>query len=216
LIAAGFTVDCASPEGGEAPIDVKRSLNLDDPENKKFMEDPALVARIKNTIPLSKIDPDNYQVVHFAGGHGTMWDFPDNKDAQRIIRSIYEKGGIVAAVCHGPSVLVNVKLSDGKYLVDGKEVSGFTNNEEAAAGLTEIVPFSLENKLKERGAVFREGSLWQDEVSVSSVAGHHLITGQNPQSAASLAKKIVELSKTLKPELSATAKTRKKAAAPAP
>jgi putative intracellular protease/amidase len=216
LIAAGFTVDFASPEGGEAPIDVKRSLNLDDPENKKFMEDPALVARIKNTIPLSKIDPDNYQVVHFAGGHGTMWDFPDNKDAQRIIRSIYEKGGIVAAVCHGPSVLVNVKLSDGKYLVDGKEVSGFTNNEEAAAGLTEIVPFSLENKLKERGAVFREGSLWQDEVSVSSVAGHHLITGQNPQSAASLAKKIVELSKTLKPELSATAKTRKKAAAPAP
>lgn len=191
LVEAGFSVDFASPRGGAAPID-ESSRNLDDPENKKFLEDTDLVTRIRNTIPLAKVDPKKYQVVHFAGGHGVMWDFPDNEDLSRVAAAIYENGGIVAAVCHGPAALVNVKLSNGKYLVEGKDVNSFTDSEEKEVGLADTVPFLLESKLKGRGAKFHAGGNWENKVVVSE----RLITGQNPQSAAALARKIVELAKT--------------------
>lgn len=188
LIEAGFSVDFASPRGGAAPID-ESSRNLDDPENKRFLEDQDLLDRIQNTLALAKVDPKKYQVVHFAGGHGVMWDFPSNEDLNRIAAAIYENGGIVAAVCHGPAALVNVKLSNGRYLVDGKDVNSFTDSEEKEVGLADTVPFLLESKLKERGAKFHAGANWENKVVVSE----RLITGQNPQSAAALGKKIVEL-----------------------
>jgi putative intracellular protease/amidase len=127
--------------------------------------------------------------IFYAGGHGTMWDFPDNAQLASIAASIYERGGVVAAVCHGPSGLVNIRLSDGKYLVDGKEVSGFTNEEEKAMGLTDIVPFLLEDKLKSRGAKYSKAAAFQKHVVVSD----RLVTGQNPQSASGVGDGIAKL-----------------------
>jgi putative intracellular protease/amidase len=97
------------------------------------------------------VNPKEYSTIFYAGGHGAMWDFADNKELANIASKIYENGGIVAGVCHGPAGLVNIKLNNGKYLVDGKKINAFTNEEEAAVKLTNVVPFLLENKLKERG-----------------------------------------------------------------
>ncbi|WP_198555220.1 type 1 glutamine amidotransferase domain-containing protein [Siphonobacter sp. SORGH_AS_0500] len=108
-----------------------------------------------------------------------MWDFPENEALAAIGRKIYENGGVVSAVCHGPSALVNVTLSNGNYLVDGKKVNAFTNEEEVAVKLDKVVPFLLEEKLKERGALFEKSGLWQPHVTVDQ----RLVTGQNPQSA---------------------------------
>lgn len=191
LVQAGFTVDFASPNGRKAPLD-EGSLKLDDPDNKKFVEDKCLFHRLQNTIPLGKVNPAKYQVIHFAGGHGTMWDFPNSPDVSRVAAEVYENGGIVAAVCHGPAALVNVKLSNGKYLVDGKDVNSFTDAEEKEVGLANVVPFLLESKLRERGAKFHAGKNWENKVVVSG----RLITGQNPQSAAAVGKAIVEIAKT--------------------
>jgi len=181
-----FTIDFASPKGGLAPVE-KNSLKLDDPENKSFVEKFNITTGI-NTEATRDIDPSEYSVIYLAGGHGTMWDFPDDYHAHELVTSIYESGGIVAAVCHGPSALVNVKLSDGKYLIDGKKINSFTDSEEREVGKDLIVPFLLESTLRERGAKFDGGKNWGDQVVVDG----RLITGQNPQSATHLGKSIVE------------------------
>lgn len=190
LKEAGYNIDFASPKGGPAPLD-ESSRDTDDPENKKFLEDKELMGKLNNTLALKEVNSDRYQVIHFAGGHGTMWDFPDSREAQNVATDIYEHGGIVAAVCHGPAALVNMKTSDGKFLVDGKKVSAFTNAEEKEAELENVVPFLLQSKLKERGANFDEGDKWSDHVSISE----RLITGQNPQSAKSVGKAILDVAK---------------------
>jgi putative intracellular protease/amidase len=120
-----------------------------------------------------------------------MWDFPENADLSRIASDIYEQGGIVSAVCHGPSGLVNIRLSNQDYLVAGKTVAGFTNEEEAAVGLTDVVPFLLEKTLIERGATIEKAPNFQEKVVVSD----RLITGQNPASAAGVGEQIVALLK---------------------
>lgn len=186
LINAGFMVEFASPEGGNAPVE-KDSMKLDDPENKSFVDK----FNLKEYLPtqaMSDIDPQKYQVIYFAGGHGTMWDFPDNRDIQRVTAAIYENGGIVGAVCHGPSALVNVKLSDGKYLVEDKKINSFTDSEEREVQKDDIVPFMLETRLRGRGANFESAENWGNKV----VTDERLITGQNPQSASSLGKTIVQ------------------------
>ncbi len=188
LIEAGFTIDFASPKGGIAPLDPS-SLNLKDSENKNFYENKKLMAQLDNTISLKDVDSKKYQVIHFAGGHGAMWDFPTSKDLQKVTREIYENGGIVAAVCHGPAALVNVKLSNGKYLIENKRVSGFTDAEEKAIKLEKVVPFLLESKMKEHKAIFKEGKMWSEQVSVDG----RLVTGQNPKSAKKVGLEIVKL-----------------------
>lgn len=193
LVEAGYHVDFASPKGGAAPMD-ESSRDLDDADNKRFLENAKAVAQMQNTIPIVDIDTSKYQIIHFAGGHGAMWDFHNNEALDRVAASIYENGGIVSAVCHGPAALVNIKLSNGKYLVEGKDVSAFTDAEEAEAGLTEVVPFLLESKLRERGAKMHPAKNWQDQ----SIVSERLVTGQNPQSARSVGKKIVALAATLK------------------
>lgn len=182
---AGFSIDFASPEGGNAPVE-KDSLKLDDPENKSFVQKFSLREHLPTTA-MSDIDPHKYQIIYFAGGHGTMWDFPDNRDIQRVTAAVYENGGIVGAVCHGPSALVNVKLSDGSYLVQDKKVNSFTDAEEKEVKKDKIVPFMLESRLRERGGHFEAGENWSDKVIVDG----RLITGQNPQSASSLAHAII-------------------------
>lgn len=192
LVEIGYTVDFASPKGGAAPMD-ESSRKLDDVDNKRFLEDAGVMERIRSTIPIAKIDPAKYDVIHVAGGHGVMWDFPEDRELQRVVAGIYEHGGIVAAVCHGPAALVDIELSNGTYLVAGQDVSAFTNAEEEAVGLTQAMPFPLQTKLESRGAKFHAGGLWASQVSVSG----RLITGQNPQSARALATKVVEAAKAL-------------------
>jgi len=185
LHSAGYDIDFVSPKGGKAPVD---GLNLEDAVNKEFWENKEYRTKIENTMKPSEVDPSKYAAIFYAGGHGTMWDFPDNTELQNIARKIYENNGIISAVCHGPSALVNLKLSNGKYLVEGKKVNAFTNEEETAVKLENVVPFLLENQLKERGAIFEKSGLWQDHV----VADGRLITGQNPQSAKSVGEEILK------------------------
>jgi putative intracellular protease/amidase len=117
--------------------------------------------------------------VFFAGGHGTMWDFADSPAVQKVIREIWEAGGIVSAVCHGPAALVNARLSDGSYLVAGKKLAAFTDDEEAEVKYTKVVPYLLATTLKERGALHQPAPNWTENV----VTDGRLITGQNPASA---------------------------------
>lgn len=188
LEKAGLEIDIASPLGGKAPMDPS-SRDLSDEANRKFLEQPSLVAKLENTIALEKINPKEYGAILFAGGHGTMWDFADSKEINRITAQIFENQGVVAAVCHGPAALVNVKLSNGKFLVDGKHVTGFSNAEEEAAKLTAIMPFLLQTTLEERNAKYESAPLWQKKVVVDG----RLVTGQNPASAAGVGEAIAKI-----------------------
>lgn len=192
LTEAGYEVEFASPKGGKAPMD-ESSRDLKDEMNKKFIENKSVLSQLDKTTSLEKIDPKNYQIIHFAGGHGAMWDYHNSPALNKVTAAIYENGGIVSAVCHGPAALVNVKLSNGDYLVKGKDVSAFTDAEEVEAGMSKTVPFLLESTLRERGAKMHPGKNWTDQSSVSG----RLVTGQNPQSGHSVAKKILEVAKTL-------------------
>lgn len=176
LSGAGYEIDFVSPKGGNPPY---YGANADDPINQKFLADKKYQAKIQNTLKPSEINPSDYAAILYAGGHGTMWDFADNAELAVIAQKIYENNGIVSAVCHGPAGLVNIKLSNGKYLVDGKKINAFTNEEEIAVKLENVVPFSLETKLIERGAKFEKSGLWQSHVTVDQ----RVVTGQNPQSA---------------------------------
>lgn len=187
---AGLQVDFASPNGGVAPMDPK-SLDLTDPLNKEFYENKELMGLLANTKSLKSINPKKYRAIIFAGGHGTMWDFADSEAVSTVSRDIYESGGVVAAVCHGPAALVNIKLSNGDYLIKGKNVTGFTNEEEDIVELSKFMPFMLEDKLKERGATFLGAKAWSEQVVVDG----RIVTGQNPASASELGSKIVEILK---------------------
>lgn len=173
---AGYEIDFVSPKGGTPPVD---GFDLSDEVNRKFWENEEYHAKINNSMKPSEVNPDNYVAIHYAGGHGTMWDFADNAELAEIGQKIYENNGIVSAVCHGPAGLVNIKLSNGKYLVDGKKINAFTNEEEIAVKLEHVVPYMLETTLIDRGAIFEKSGLWQPHVTVDQ----RVVTGQNPQSA---------------------------------
>lgn len=176
LVDAGYEIDFVSPKGGESPID---GFTLDDPVNKLFWENKEYKEKIIHSMKPSEVDPSQYKGIYYAGGHGAMWDFPDNAEISAIATKIYEAGGIVGSVCHGPSGLINIKLSNDKYLIDGKHINSFTNKEEKIVGQTDIVPFSLETELRNHGAIYEESDPWQVHV----VVDQRVITGQNPQSA---------------------------------
>jgi putative intracellular protease/amidase len=163
-----------------------------DPINTAFLDDAALVARTRATMAIPAADPARYDAIFFAGGHGTMWDFPEDPGVQELIRVVYERGGVVAAVCHGPAALVHARLSSGAWLVAGKEVSSFTDEEEASVKLDKVVPFALESKLRARGARFVERPNFEPRVAVSE----RLVTGQNPASATGVAQEVVRLVET--------------------
>jgi putative intracellular protease/amidase len=156
------------------------------------------VALINHTIPISSVNPKDYDGVILPGGNGATYDFPSSKDVNRIVAAIYEQGGVVAAVCHGPSALLNATLSDGKYLIKGLKVTGFSNEEEAITeiliGKKQVVPFFLENELPKRGAIFEKVYVHEPLVIVSGSNGR-LITGQNPESALNVGEKVVEILK---------------------
>ena len=185
---AGYRVDFASPLGGFAPMDPK-SFDLEDPVNRIFWDTLAVVESVTNTLNLDEVDTDNYEAIFLAGGHGTMWDFAQSRSVVERVAQIYQQGGIVGAVCHGPTALLNVKLSGGRHLLDGKRVTGFTNDEEAAVKLTEIVPFLLESEMQSKGAIF----VAADNFKPNVVVDQRLVTGQNPASATAAAEAIVQL-----------------------
>ncbi|BAP30258.1 ThiJ/PfpI family protein [Chryseobacterium sp. StRB126] len=185
LHKAGYEIDFVSPKGGTPPVD---GFDLKDPVNKEFWENKEYKNKIDHSLTPSQVNPKEYSTIFYAGGHGAMWDLADNTELADIASTIYENGGIVAGVCHGPAGLVNIKLNNGKYLVDGKKINAFTNEEESAVKLTDVVPFLLENKLKERGAKFEKSGLWQNHV----VTDQRVITGQNPQSAKSVGEAILK------------------------
>lgn len=179
LDAANILVEFASIQGGEPPVD---GLDLEDATNARYWNDERFRNALRATHKLDDVDPSRYAAIFFAGGHGAMWDFPNSPAVARVTRDIYEHGGVVAAVCHGPAALVNVKLSDGSYLVAGKRVSAFTDSEERAVKLENTVPFLLASQLGERGARHEAAPDWTSKVVVDG----RLITGQNPQSASSV------------------------------
>lgn len=189
LTDAGYEIDFVSPKGGKAPVD---GFDLNDSINKEFWESPMYQEKVNNTLKPSEVQIADYAAIYYAGGHGTMWDFPENIELAEIAREIYESGGIVSAVCHGPSALVNIKLSDGEYIVKGKKINSFTNEEEKSINLDGVVPFLLESKLIERGAKFEKSGLWLPHVTVDQ----RVVTGQNPQSAEGVGNAVLqELSK---------------------
>jgi putative intracellular protease/amidase len=184
--AAGLAVDFASPQGGKPPMD---GVDRKDPKNAAVLDDSALMQRLGTTKKLSEVDIANYDAIYVPGGHGTVWDLPDDAHLQRIIATLWQRGGVVGAVCHGPAALVNVKLEDGRYLVDGQRVAAFTDDEERAAGLDGVVPFLLASTLKSRGARHEQVGLWQP----LAVVGERLVTGQNPASTQKVASAMVAL-----------------------
>lgn len=183
---AGYEIDFVSPNGGNPPVD---GFDLTDAENKEFWEDKYYHDKISHSQKPTEVKPGEYAAIYYAGGHGAVWDLPDNRQIASIAAKIYENNGIVSAVCHGPAGIVNIKLSNGKYLVDGKKVSGFTNEEEAAVKLDKVVPFLLEDKLIERGGFYEKAAPWHEHV----VTDQRLVTGQNPQSAHAVGKAVLAL-----------------------
>lgn len=183
---AGYFVDFASIAGGQPPQD---GMDREDPVQVEFTEDETVKASMYNTPKVSVVDPGQYHAVLLVGGHGTMWDFTGNQSLQELIASVYDGGGVVGAVCHGPSGLLDVELDNGVGLLSGRKVAAFTNAEEEAVGKSDVVPYSLQDKLEEQGATVKVADNWDDNVQVDE----RLVTGQNPQSAASVAKEMTKL-----------------------
>lgn len=185
--ANGFEVDVASPKGGEPQV------IIDDEDmgefDYAFLNDSIAQHKAKHTIPVREIVASDYEAVFFVGGKGAMFDFPDNKAIQSIIRELYQSNKVVGAVCHGPAALVNVILDDGHHLLKNKTISSFTNDEELLLipDAESIFPFLLQDKLIEQGAKFNEGAMYLETVSHDQ----NLITGQNPWSTWKLAEAMI-------------------------
>lgn len=188
---AGYNVTLASPKGGEAPIDPRSLSNIDD-KGQAFLDafaaDSSGRRVVPDTLSMSKLRSEEFDAVFFAGGHGTMWDFEEDPVVSDFASKIYTQGGVVAAVCHGPAALVNVRVHD-TWLLDGKRATGFTNAEEEAVELTDEMPFLLQTRMTERGATFIAGENFQANV----ISDERLVTGQNPASATGTAEAVVEL-----------------------
>lgn len=187
---AGAEITLASPQGDQPPLDPKSDLSETQTElTQRFHADSAAKAQLASTKKLSELSADEFDAIFFPGGHGPMWDMPDNATSIGLIEAFVKADKPVGAVCHAPVALVNVRGKDGEYLVKGKRVTGFTNSEEDAVGLSGVVPFLLENKLMERGARFSKAENWAPYVQVDG----KLVTGQNPKSSELAAAELLKL-----------------------
>ena len=184
----GIEVVIATPKGGQAPIDPKsEDPSFQTPATKRFYADKEAQKALRTTVKIKAVSQRDFNAVFYPGGHGPMWDLATDKNSIKLIQDFYNNSKPIAFVCHAPAALVNVKDKVGKYLVAGKKVTGFTNTEEAAVGLTQVVPFLLEDKLKERGGKYSQGSDWSSYVVEDGL----LLTGQNPQSSEEVATKLL-------------------------
>jgi len=187
---AGATITLASPKGGRPPLDPKSEL----PENqteltKRFRIDTAAQAELAHTKKLADVSADDFDAVFYPGGHGPMWDIANNATSIALIEAFVKADKPVGAVCHAPSALINVRGKDGEYLIKSRRVTGFSDAEEEAVGLTAVVPFLLEDRLKERGGVYSKGANWAPYVQVDG----KLVTGQNPASSGPAAEELLKL-----------------------
>lgn len=187
---AGFTVDIATPRGGKAPVD-PGSHDLDDEDNAAFLGDERIAKQLEDAPALGDVDLDDYAGLYFPGGHGTMWDLPDNEDVQNAVRRMFEDRKLIAAICHGPAAFVNVKLSDGSWFVAGKTLAAFTDEEEKHVGKDGLMPFMLASTLEEKGATIRMADKFGESVAIDG----RLVTGQNPASAKRLGEAMVDVLK---------------------
>jgi len=189
--ARGYTQRIVSPKGGISPLEPRALKWPDlDASAKAWLDDPSRMALLSATARPDEVDPADYDAIYFTGGHAVMWDFPDSEGLQKITRAIWERGGIVSSVCHGYCGLLNTKLSDGKLLVAGKRVTGFSWFEEILAGVASKMPYNAEQEMKRRGAHYQKAFL--PFVSYVVVDGR-LVTGQNPGSAKATAEKVAAL-----------------------
>jgi putative intracellular protease/amidase len=189
---AGAEITLASPKGGQPPIDPKSAEPSAQTEaTKRFDKDAELQKLLANTKKLSEVKAADFDAVFFPGGHGPLWDLSKDPDSIKLIQEFWSAKKPVAAVCHAPSVLLNVKDEKGEPLVKGKNVTGFTNTEEEAVQLTKVVPFLLEDELKNKGGHYSKKEDWASYVVKDGL----LITGQNPASSEEAARELLELLK---------------------
>ncbi|MRK01950.1 type 1 glutamine amidotransferase domain-containing protein [Aeromicrobium sp. S22] len=190
LTKAGIEVTLASPEGGQPPLDPKSNEpDAQTDDTRRFEADPDAKAALASTVRLDSVDPTAFDAVFYAGGHGPLWDLAGDPASKAIIEGAIAADKPVALVCHAPGVLRDVTTPSGAPLVEGKDVTGFTNTEEEGVGLTDVVPFLVEDMLKEKGAHYSKGDDWGPYV----VRDGLLITGQNPASSAPAAAALIEL-----------------------
>jgi putative intracellular protease/amidase len=190
FLDAGAEVTIASPKGGEPPVDPKSDLPENETEfTRRFKADAAAQAQLADSKLLDEVSAEKFDALFYPGGHGPLWDLAGSATSVALIEAFVEADKPVAAVCHAPAVLVNVRGKDGGYLVRGRQVTGFSNAEEEDAGLSEVVPFLLENRLKLREAIYSRAAKWAAYVQVDG----KLITGQNPASSRPAAEELLKL-----------------------
>ncbi|HAL83217.1 MAG TPA: type 1 glutamine amidotransferase domain-containing protein [Mucilaginibacter sp.] len=186
---AGVELTIASPKGGQPPIDPKSEApDSQTPATKRFNIDQDLKDKLAHTVKLSGITQADYDAVFYPGGHGPLWDLANDEKSISLIEDFYKNNKPVAFVCHAPGALIKVKAPNGDPLVKGKAVTGFSNTEEKAVGLTDVVPFLLEDELKKLGGNYSKGSDWGSFVKKDGL----LITGQNPGSSEDVAKLLLK------------------------
>jgi putative intracellular protease/amidase len=186
---AGVQVTLASPKGGRPPLDPKSNEpNFQTDITRRFEKDADANAQLDRTVRLDSVKHEDYDTVFYPGGHGPMWDLAEDKHSIKLLESFLAAGKTFAVVCHSTGALRHVKTSDGKLLVEGKTVTGFTNGEEEEVGLTKVVPFLVEDEMMTLGATFSKVKNW----SVHTVADGQLITGQNPASSGPAARLLID------------------------
>ena len=189
FVDGGATVTLASIQGGQPPIDPKsHEPDAQTASTERFQKDELAQSKLAQTLAVTNLNADDYDAIFLPGGHGTMWDFPDNAVLIELLQTFERSGKIISAVCHAPAALVNVKLASGEPLVQGKSVTAFTNIEEKAVALESVVPFMLETRLTQLGATFQSQEAWTAHVQ----ADGKLITGQNPASSEPVARAVLE------------------------
>lgn len=188
---AGFEQTIISPFGGPCPLDPTslRSPGSDEASDAWY-NDPQKMALLTNTKKPGDVLPADFDAIHLNGGHGVMYDYPDSVELQRIVRTMFEAGKLVATVCHGYCGLVNVKLSDGSYLVAGRRLTGFSWHEEVLAGVDELVPYNIEQLATDRGARYEKGDV---PLKSHTVIDGMLLSGENPPSARDNANNVVKV-----------------------
>lgn len=187
----GFEQTLVSPAGGRSPLE-PRALKwpLADASVKAWLSNPQQMALLADTARADDIDAADFDAIYFTGGHGVMWDFPDSAGLQRITREIFERGGVVSAVCHGYCGVLNTRLSNGEQLVAGRRISGFSWREEILAGVASKMPYDAEEEMKLRGAVYEKALL---PFVPFAITDGRLVSGQNPASAKATAKRVAAL-----------------------
>ena len=186
---AGATITLASPAGGQPPLDPKSDEpEAQTPATERFRQDADAQQQLANTLPLSQIDAADFDAVFYPGGHGPLWDLANDASSIALIESFSRTDRPLGLVCHAPGALIKVRSANGQPLIAGRKVTGFTNSEEAAVGLTNVVPFLIEDEFKRLGGLYEKGADWHPFV----VTDGRLVTGQNPASSEGVARELLK------------------------